>query len=611
MVAQKRLRVEPAAMHVQKKTAIELEMEEAEEYERRKETEQRRLQQIKLQSLDETQKTRRCPAPRTSTSEHATLHERRSTARAQLAVERYSKAFQLDEHSEYSDGGSSNDSKTGQQIPLERRPAVCPTIEIEKVSAMRKAESDQDVAVTSSEEDLPISSHGALGKLRLPRSLLEKWVEEPFFEKAVIGCFVRLGVGKAPGLRGDPQYKVCEIVGVEEYKHSYAFGEFETKKALMLRIGRNQRLWRMNVISNHRFTAAELDEWRNIMIAERQRIPTSGEIDKRKICMRKAVFGIVGVQSLSSGHGLRPNLVQHELKNEYSELDVSRLVDARRKRNEAARFRERQTATVTRLNHGQTRTRYEHEVYGARDAYAALLIAQSKELHATPELQTAICKVEYTEAWQRADNDGFERDLDALALRLLEAQREHLSSGGETKDCRAARRLHRETRQKLIDFRKNALEIRKKRNAEAPSRTSSLHLINEAKKHENALADMAYGEKKKLQDEQNRDEDGEHSIFQRRATKPMMLWTTSKEPAEARTVQGEAPPSKSTTTPTPTPSTIPRFPLDHAITRSHQTTTDTISGQKNSDRMQKQRQRNGMSLQEYVAKARASAENSD
>ena len=42
MVAQKRLRVEPAAMHVQKKTAIELEMEEAEEYERRKETEQRR-----------------------------------------------------------------------------------------------------------------------------------------------------------------------------------------------------------------------------------------------------------------------------------------------------------------------------------------------------------------------------------------------------------------------------------------------------------------------------------------------------------------------------------------------------------------------------------------
>lgn len=47
------------------------------------------------------------------------------------------------------------------------------------------------------------------------------------------------------------------------------------------------------------------------------------------------------------------------------------------------------------------------------------------------------------EAWQRADNDGFERDLDALASRLLEAQREHLIAGGETKVCRDARKLHR------------------------------------------------------------------------------------------------------------------------------------------------------------------------
>ena len=55
-----------------------------------------------------------------------------------------------------------------------------------------------------------------------------------------------------------------------------------------------------------------------------------------------------------------------------------------------------------------------------------------------------------------------------------------------------------ETRQKLIDFRKNALDLRKKRDTDAPSRTSMLHAINEAKRHENALADMAYGEKKNV-----------------------------------------------------------------------------------------------------------------
>ena len=48
---------------------------------------------------------------------------------------------------------------------------------------------------------------------------------------------------------------------------------------------------------------------------------------------------------------------------------------------------------MVRLNHGHARTRYEHEVYSARDAYAALLVAYSKESQMTPALRTAILKV--------------------------------------------------------------------------------------------------------------------------------------------------------------------------------------------------------------------------
>ena len=98
-----------------------------------------------------------------------------------------------------------------------------------------------------SSENLPENKIMAINKLRLPRKLLEKWVEEPFFDTAVVGCFVRswcgcvrfvlltgsmgiLPAGKAPGLRGEPQYKVCEIIGVGEYKHSYALGNSRPKK---------------------------------------------------------------------------------------------------------------------------------------------------------------------------------------------------------------------------------------------------------------------------------------------------------------------------------------------------------------------------------------------
>ena len=94
-----------------------------------------------------------------------------------------------------------------------------------QVTRQFESERAVDLAINSSDDDDATHlARNTLGKLRLPRSLLEKWVEEPFFEKAVVGCFVRLGVGevfeytlpfhipstsgKSPGSRGEPQYKV-------------------------------------------------------------------------------------------------------------------------------------------------------------------------------------------------------------------------------------------------------------------------------------------------------------------------------------------------------------------------------------------------------------------
>lgn len=524
------------------KTAIEQEIEEAEEYERRKETEQRRAQQLKLLSLDDNKasaSTRN--ASRAASQQHA---DKRSQARERLMLEQPSKAPRSFERSEeiYNEGEYPS-PKTFKANPISKASLNenFPGMSSQLAGYKESRVDGRDSTSRPADDDVHRSCQ-TLGKLRLPRSLLEKWVEEPFFEKAVIGCFVRLGVGKAPGTHGAPQYKVCEIVSVGKYKHAYAFGEFETTKALMLRIGRNERLWRMNVISNHRFTEIELREWLNLMRAERQKIPSASEIDIRKAKMREAVFGHpASVRSGSQPQNTdqfrsyetfdqKPEFDWHNMSGtvaSYSEADVARIVAARRKRSEAARFREHQAETVARLNHGQMRTRYEHAVYSARDTYAALLVSQSKNLVMTPSLNEALQKVEQNETW-RTENDSFDRDLDALASRLLETRQVQLAgmADGETKECRKARLMHRDALQNLMDFRRNAFEHRKKRDAEAPSRTSALHSINKAKKHQNALADIAYGEKK-YRDELEHESDADHTVFQRRATKPTMLWTTN------------------------------------------------------------------------------------
>lgn len=58
-----------------------------------------------------------------------------------------------------------------------------------------------------------------INKCRVPRDYLEKWSNEPFFEKAVKGCFVR--VSRGTDRRGRRLYAMAEIVGVGPYKRRY------------------------------------------------------------------------------------------------------------------------------------------------------------------------------------------------------------------------------------------------------------------------------------------------------------------------------------------------------------------------------------------------------
>lgn len=58
-----------------------------------------------------------------------------------------------------------------------------------------------------------------INRCRVPREFLERWANEPYFEKAVKGCFVRVARGQGRG--GERLYAMAEIVGVVPYKRRY------------------------------------------------------------------------------------------------------------------------------------------------------------------------------------------------------------------------------------------------------------------------------------------------------------------------------------------------------------------------------------------------------
>jgi hypothetical protein len=143
------------------KTAIEQEMEEAEEYERRKEIEQHRAQRLKLLSQDGNSN----PAQETMRNISRHRDDRHLSATFELG---------LSSKGENNGKGAMNllDSKKGGSTQGLVTSSNASDLIKAKAHTENKSDSQRNSAVLGCE---------VIGKLRLPRSLLEKWVEEPFF----------------------------------------------------------------------------------------------------------------------------------------------------------------------------------------------------------------------------------------------------------------------------------------------------------------------------------------------------------------------------------------------------------------------------------------------
>ena len=92
-------------------------------------------------------------------------------------------------------------------------------------------------------------------KVTIPRRRLARWCNEPFFDAAVLECFVRLFIGEDD--KGEKVYRLCEIVDVKVDKRSYKFplmnsneAPISTNKLLRLKFGNNERDFPMNLVSD-------------------------------------------------------------------------------------------------------------------------------------------------------------------------------------------------------------------------------------------------------------------------------------------------------------------------------------------------------------------------
>ncbi|XP_059047912.1 RNA polymerase-associated protein Rtf1 [Achroia grisella] len=110
-----------------------------------------------------------------------------------------------------------------------------------------------------------------INKLRLSRFKLERLVHLPFFARVVTGCYVRIGIGNN---NGNPVYRVAEIIDVYETAKVYNLGSTRTNKGLKLRHGTQDRVFRLEFVSNQEFTDSEFQKWHKAIKEANKKPPT-------------------------------------------------------------------------------------------------------------------------------------------------------------------------------------------------------------------------------------------------------------------------------------------------------------------------------------------------
>ena len=91
-----------------------------------------------------------------------------------------------------------------------------------KVSSLSSSSSSASSRSSDSEDDSeerermarvrsqPISTKEELAQIRLSRFKMEKWCHMPFFDKTIVGCFVKIGIGNNQN-QNKAVYRVCHL----------------------------------------------------------------------------------------------------------------------------------------------------------------------------------------------------------------------------------------------------------------------------------------------------------------------------------------------------------------------------------------------------------------
>ncbi|EEZ99586.2 RNA polymerase-associated protein Rtf1 [Tribolium castaneum] len=178
----------------------------------------------------------------------------------------------------YSDDSESEGGKSSPQPPRQSVGSVRSRSSSSSSSSDNEQEEEEKPAYVPTKLDM--------NNIRLSRHKLERFVHMPFFDRIVKGCYVKIGIGQHNNM---PVYRVAEVTNVYETAKIYNLGNTRTNKGLRVRHGNQERVFRLEFVSNQEFTETEYHKWIEASTAASNPLPTKEHIEQKQADIKEAL----------------------------------------------------------------------------------------------------------------------------------------------------------------------------------------------------------------------------------------------------------------------------------------------------------------------------------
>lgn len=148
------------------------------------------------------------------------------------------------------------------------------------------AMADSDDDKTSPNSKLPTFED--IKEITIRRSKLAKWFMEPFFDELIVGCFVRVGIGRSSS---GPIYRLCMVRNVDsaDPNRQYKLENKTTYKYLNVTWGNESSAarWQMAMVSDSPPLRDEFEQWVREVEKGGGRMPSKQDVLEKKEAIQK------------------------------------------------------------------------------------------------------------------------------------------------------------------------------------------------------------------------------------------------------------------------------------------------------------------------------------